>query len=100
MKKALYLSLVAALGVSGVAMAQGFHKGHGKGPGHRFERLDADQNGQITLEEMQTAKLERWLKADANNDGVVTQDEIAALRKNRGAGRFERKDVRSSLVWE
>ncbi len=101
MKKALYLSLVAALAVSGTAIAQGFQKGHGRGPGkgprwdsgYRFERLDKDQNGKLTLEEMQTGKLERWLKADANNDGFVSRDEVAKLRRNRGAKRFMRKDL-------
>lgn len=93
MKKALYLALVVALGISSTALAQNFHKGRGKGPGHRFAKLDRDQNGQITVEEMQTAKLERWLRADANKDGVISRDEIATMRKNRGAKHFTQKDA-------
>lgn len=92
MKKILYLSLVVALGVSSYASAQRFHKGHGRGPMRGFMNLDLDQNGEITLEEMRAAKLERWLRADANNDGVITRDEVAKLRENRGARRFDRRD--------
>jgi Ca2+-binding EF-hand superfamily protein len=92
MKKLLTLSLVAALGATTYAYAQDFPRHHGKGPGHRFEMLDGDHNGQVTLEEMRASKEKHWLEADANKDGVVTQEEIAALFERKGAERFAEQD--------
>jgi Ca2+-binding EF-hand superfamily protein len=43
-------------------------------------RLDTNQDGKVTLEEMTTATLARFDRADANHDGILTPDERAAAR--------------------
>jgi Ca2+-binding EF-hand superfamily protein len=78
-------SMTSLLLVSGVALA------HGKGKG--LARFDRDGNGAVTRDEMRTTEIERFEKMDANKDGKLTMDEIAAARRERAAKHFAEKDA-------
>ncbi|KHK01628.1 hypothetical protein [Desulfovibrio sp. TomC] len=47
-------------------------------PALDFQAIDADRNGRITLEEWRNFQEREFRRYDANNDGVLTQDELAA----------------------
>ncbi|GMW01820.1 MAG: hypothetical protein AMXMBFR84_29570 [Candidatus Hydrogenedentota bacterium] len=68
---------------------QGPAQGEGQGPGMLFARADADKDGRITMDEVAAIDAnfpkERFQQMDSNADGAVTQDE---LRKFAGR-RFE-----------
>ena len=72
-------ALLAGLGVlalgltSGAAIAQG--AGHGR---MDFDTLDADGNGQITLEEMEGQREQHFAKIDTNGDGKLDKAEMVA----------------------
>jgi EF hand len=62
--------------VSHLAYAQ-----DGKGIGMIFDRLDADQSGEVTPAEITAAKERQFARADADGDGRVTEAELAAIRE-------------------
>lgn len=92
MKKLIYISIVFALFTSFAAAAQYPGEGRRGYRGKRFEKLDKDQDGKVTLDEMLAGASERWQRADLNKDGVVTRDEMKQHFKNRPFGRFARQD--------
>jgi len=49
-----------------------------------FEQADADGDGTVTREEMQAAAFARM---DENDDGYLSEEEIAEARSDRGYGR-------------
>jgi Ca2+-binding EF-hand superfamily protein len=56
---------------------------HGHHKGARFfSKLDSNNDGQVTLEESQTAWTNWFKRIDANNDQVVTLDEVKNFRKS------------------
>ncbi len=64
-----------------------FHqKMHGNHAGKRFQKLDTDGDGRISRAEAQAApKLAEHFDAiDANKDGYITPDELAAARQKHG----------------
>ena len=56
----------------------------------RFEALDADSNGEITLEEFQTQRASRFSDVDANGDGFLGKEELLAAGRKRNEERFDR----------
>lgn len=67
------------------------HAGHSdrRGQRHagRFDRMDADGNGEISLAEMSERALARFDRADADGDGTVTVEERRAMRHARHSRR-------------
>lgn len=55
--------------------------------GKRFERIDADKDGRISLAEVTMQRLQAFDRADANRDGRVTREERQAVRAERQARR-------------
>ena len=55
--------------------------------GKRFERIDADKDGRISLAEVTTQRLRAFDRADANRDGRLTREERQATRAERQARR-------------
>lgn len=53
----------------------------------RFERVDADNDGRISLAEATQLRLQAFDRADANRDGRLTREERRSLR----AGRQQRR---------
>ena len=47
----------------------------------RFDRLDTNKDGAITLAEFEAGALERFKRQDTNNDGQVTKAERDAARE-------------------
>lgn len=59
-----------------------------------FERLDANEDGAVTAQEVTDSRLAAFREADANVDGVVDADEAEALRDadpERSRRRFPRR---------
>jgi Ca2+-binding EF-hand superfamily protein len=99
MKKHCLSALIigSGLALAGTALA-GPDCGKGaKGASARFERLDADKDGKVTLAELTQSK-ESWLgKVDADKDGVATAAEVEqshkALHAERVTRMFEKRDA-------
>ena len=51
--------------------------------GKRFERIDANKDGRISLAEVTTQRLRAFDRADTNRDGRVTREERQAIRGDR-----------------
>ncbi len=73
------LTLIFALAAS-VAVAQG-----PRGAAGLFERLDADQDGQITRAEAEAHRDTRFAEADADGDGFLTATEMLAQWRTRAS---------------
>ena len=87
MRKSTKLA-VAFLAFAGAASSAAYAQDRGHGPrqgdGIRFERTDADKSGDITFEEFAEAMNGRMGLADADTDGKLSVEEIAAeLEKMR-----------------
>ena len=54
-----------------------------------FQRLDADGDGKITRDEMQTAARRHFLEADADGDGAVSREELKAHADARAQQRVD-----------
>ena len=68
----------------------GAREGH---RGGKPARLDADNDGVITLAEAKGSRLERkFAELDADKDGRLTRDEMAAMKRHGGEGRGFRRD--------
>ncbi len=85
MNRLMMASMTGLLLTSGLAFA------HGKGKG--LARFDRDGNGVVTRDEMRTTEIERFDKVDANHDGRLTLDEIQAFHRELAAKRFAEKDT-------
>lgn len=90
---ALAVSIVmgGALGVS----AQGHGGQHGQGPHHSFDEIDANGDGQITAEEMAAHRQARFEAMDTNGDGKVSADEMQARMQERMQDRVSRMMARA-----
>ncbi|NVO54677.1 EF-hand domain-containing protein [Rhodobacteraceae bacterium B1Z28] len=78
---AIVLSAVAITGTSVLAA----------GPKDRepvsFQELDANNDGQVTKEEMEAHRGQRFTKADANGDGQLSVEEMQAAAQKRANDR-------------
>lgn len=80
-KKLIIGTTVSILTISiiGVAFAKHrYHAGHHDHMHSKYMMKKADKNndGKITKDELQQAQLERFKKIDANNDGVINAAEV------------------------
>jgi len=125
MKSLLLTSLLAAVFVSGAALAgnhgeegaksedgserHGKHGKHGRhmGPGHRprgemvIKKIDENGDGQVDLEEYMNHHRERFAEMDLNGDNLVTSEEAreagkAMREKHREAMKAARKAYKES----
>jgi Ca2+-binding EF-hand superfamily protein len=51
--------------------------------GNWFDRVDANQDGKVTLDEMTKTVLGLFDRVDANHDGVITPEERQAVMRAR-----------------
>lgn len=100
--KKLTIAAIIALGLGGVtytAMADN-HRG-GQGVSTMIENVDANQDGNITKDEIAAHRTERFLSADTNGDSLVSAEEFEAFadaererkRAERRAKRFAKMDA-------
>lgn len=99
MKKYCLTALIlgSGLALAGTALAGPNCDKAGNGAAERFNQLDANKDGKVTLAELTQSK-EGWLsEVDGNKDGVATAAEIEqsheARRAERVARMFEKKDT-------
>jgi hypothetical protein len=57
-----------------------------------FEKADKNNDGALTKDEVPPQRWQHLQNADANKDGKVTKDELRANFNNRGQARFQNAD--------
>ena len=57
--------------------------------GRAFQRLDANHDGKLTLQEFAASQEKTFARMDRNGDGTITRDEMTSSRRylNRSSGR-------------
>ena len=75
----------SAMLVASVAMA--------RGPGGEinFAEIDADSNGEISIQEFQDHKLNRIKAIDTNGDGILSEEELMAAHDRQNAKRTAKR---------
>ena len=71
---------VATIGL--IAAGSALAREHGPG---RWDQLDADGDGELTLNEMDAKHREMFDAADTDGDGAVSREEMKAFHKSRRA---------------
>ncbi len=84
MKTSRLLAAAVLLGTAGAvmispAMAERGTRGGGM-PMFMFDQLDADKDGKVTEAEIDAQRTARVKAADANGDGLMNADELAAMQ--------------------
>ncbi|GEM_PF-399947 len=82
---ALTIGVTALIGSSALAQPGG-HRGPGGEP-PAFSELDMNGDGVITADDLDALKAQRWAELDTNGDGVASADELAARAVERAAER-------------
>lgn len=95
-KYVLTAAMALALGMtSGVAMAE-HHEG-GDHKGKMMERVDTDGDGMISKAEFMAKHEEKFAKMDANNDGQLSKEEMKEAREHMKEKWKEMKDKREEM---
>lgn len=75
----------AVILTAGAAFAAGGSGPDGPRGGQMWDRLDADGDGVVTLNELNESQREFFAAADANGDGAVSKDEMKAFHNSKRA---------------
>lgn len=78
--------LTAGVGLAGVTAVAAQGPGDRQG-GARFDRLDVNGDGELTLAEMTAKQASIIEEADADGNGAVSRDEMKAFREAKRAER-------------
>ena len=89
MKHTAFIAIVA-LGAVSLTTGAALAKQDGARASIIFEELDANSDGEITREEMNAVRQERFSQIDANSDGVLSLEEIEAHGQERVKKHAER----------
>jgi hypothetical protein len=78
---------------------QGGHERHGRADaktmaGRQLAKLDADKDGKVSRQEYLARQSEAFSKTDANADGFVTPEEMAAQHEKRHADMSAKREAR------
>jgi Ca2+-binding EF-hand superfamily protein len=94
----LSLAAIAVVAVSTVAMAE---RGEKRAPGkasemllQRFDTMDTDKDGKVTVAEIEAFRVARFAAADVNGDGLLDKDELAAFRLEEMQARADAQAAR------
>ena len=83
MKTSKLFGAAALLGTLGIAIVSPALADRGPGQGGMqgfiFDQLDADKDGKVTAAEMEASRTARVTAADANGDGLMSAEELAAM---------------------
>ena len=88
-----------SIGLVGVALsgpalaAKGGHGMRGEGGEMSFEKMDANSDGFITIEDFAVLKQQKFEEQDANKDGFITLDEMQTAATKRFEGREHKGDA-------
>lgn len=86
-----FLFAAAGFATAGAALAEppkakhqceGHGKGEGKGHGGLFKKADKNQDGFLTKDEVGDKRWDRIKAADANKDSKVSKDELKQARRD------------------
>jgi hypothetical protein len=84
-----FLCAMAAFGVSAAALAETPKAEHqcggehgGKGRGAHFQKADKNNDGYLTKDEVGAERWDRIKAADANKDNKISKDEMKQARKD------------------
>lgn len=92
--KQRYIMIATLAGLIAVGAAAGYAKSPDRQM--RFDKIDANGDGSITLEEITAHRDARFTQADANGDGFLTPDEMRG--GNRAKRMMERLDTNKDGV--
>ena len=92
MKTALLLGLLIPVGFAATLPANAMGPGGQGRPA--FSDLDANGDGSLTLEELQSAHETRMAEADTDGDGALSRDELIARATDRAAQMIDRQMAR------
>ncbi len=81
--KGVSLKLTATIGALMLVLGGAALAGSGKMRGHMFDRLDANSDNQITLDEVTPFAEKKFSRFDVDGDGSVSAAEIDAHLKKR-----------------
>lgn len=70
------------------------HRGDGKLAEKIFDKLDADNDGNLSREEVTKARQNRMKGIDKDKDGYISADDLAAHKAERSAKHQERRHAR------
>lgn len=86
--KAMFVLMASVVTITGVSFALADDRGgRGERAEQRFERLDTDSSGGVTFIEFQAPMLERFNEADADDNGLISAEEITEALDSRRAER-------------
>ena len=98
MTRAMTLTAIAALALGGTAV---WAAGHGSGPmkgAHapmmQFDEIDANGDGKVTRDEIAAGMKARFADADADGDGTLSAEEMTAQMLERMQARAEARVAR------
>ena len=88
--KKLTIAALITLGLGSVAYTA-MADNHRGGPAQMLEEVDINQDGNISKDEINAHRAERFTNADANGDNLVTADEMEAFAETERARRQEQR---------
>lgn len=91
MKKTVILGSIAAAGLS-LFTASAFAGDRSDRMDKRWERLDANGDGELTVDEMTARQADLVAKADADGSGGVSREEMLAYREAQREARHPDKN--------
>lgn len=84
---AVAVPMALALSSDGIAQPGPGGQFGDRGPGMMFEAFDLNADGQVTREEVDQFRADRFAEVDTDGDGTVTEDEFVAHAQARAAER-------------
>ncbi len=83
-------ALCVACCAAALSAGSAFAKAGERGPRINFEQFDANGDGQITREEAEKFRTDRFAAIDTDGDGYLTLEELTAEATTRAAQRAEK----------
>ena len=104
--KKLTIAALVTLGLGGLTYTAMAEDERGPGSQARLEAVDANQDGNVTKDEIAVHRAERFAAADANGDNLLSAEEFEAFaeaeqarrRAERRAKRFAKLDANGDGV--